>query len=414
MRLSKASLALSGLLLAAFGAGAWWLNHRAESGTAPAAGTPAGLPPVRVSVQAVARADVPVTAEGIGTIQGANTVTIRSRIDGAIMEVAFREGQEVKAGDVLFRIDPRPLRAALDQAKGKLAQSQAQLGNARLDLDRYQQSIARGATTRQTLDTQQAMVTQLEAQIQGDKASVEAAQTQLDYATIRSPIDGRTGLRQIDAGNLVSAGGGSALVTVTQLKPISVLFTLPESTLGPVNQAVARGPVEIVLAGRDTGKPLARGTLDLVDNQIDPSTGTIKLKASLPNEDLSLWPGQFVNVKVRLDMLRDRVSVPAAAVQRGPNGEYVYVVKEDRTVESRPVEIASQAEGRAIVAKGLTPGEIVVTDGQYKLKPGMSVVPVDPVARAASQPGSAPQSGDVPAGQRRRAQGPAQAPAAKP
>jgi multidrug efflux system membrane fusion protein len=300
-------------------------------------------------------------------------------------EISFREGQSVKTGDVLIQIDPRPYRAALAQVKAKLAQDQAQLANLRIELERSQQLQARGVASRQQLDAQQAQVNIVSAMIEADKAAIEAAQTQLDYTTIRSPIDGRVGLRMVDVGNLVNGSSSTALVMVTQMAPISVVFTLPELYLGPVNQAMARGPVAVTISGRDTRKPLAKGTIASIDNQVDSATGTIRLKSVLPNEDMALWPGQFVNVRVELDLLRDRLAIPTAAVQRGPNGEFVYVVKGDRTVEARPIEVASQSEGIAMIAKGIRPGESIVTDGAFKLRPGMTVIPV-PQRPSAAQP----------------------------
>lgn len=352
-----------------------------------------GTPVVRVSVQPAGRSDIPVVAEGIGTVQGYNTVTVRSRVDGAIVEIAFREGQSVKINDVLIQIDPRPYRAQLAQVKAKLQQDQAQLANLRLELERSQQLQARGVASRQQLDTQQAQVNVMLAMIDADKASIEAAQTQLDYTTIRSPIDGRVGLRMVDVGNLVNGTGATALVMVTQIVPISVVFTLPEVHLGPLQQSMARGPVAVTISGRDTRKPIARGAIESIDNQVDPATGTIRLKSVLPNEDTALWPGQFVNVRVELDLLRDRLAVPSAAVQRGPNGEFVYVVKSDRTVEARPIEVVSQSEGVAMVAKGIRPGESIVTDGAFKLRPGMTVVPV-PQRAGAAAPGAPPPKRD--------------------
>lgn len=377
-------LAIAGATGHLAAAGQWLASLRPATPAPP----PSGPQAIRVSSEPVAKIDVPVQLEGIGTVQGANTVTVRSRVEGPILEVVFREGQEVKAGDVLFRIDPRQYKATLDQTKAKLSQTTAQLNNARTDLDRYQQSAARGAVTRQTLDTQEAQVAQLRAVIESDRAQVEAAQLQLDNATIRSPIDGRAGLRQVDAGNLVSSNSG-ALVTITQMKPVSVLFTLPESGLAPINRALARGPVEIAVSGRDATETLAQGRLDLVDNQIDAATGTIRLKATLPNEDLALWPGQFVVVRVRLDTLREQLAVANSAVQKGPDGDFVYVVKPDRTVELRPVEISGRSDGKAVVARGLQLGDEVVTDGQHRLKPG-SMVATGTQQRPQGQPGGGP------------------------
>lgn len=359
-------------LVAAASYGAyWWLEQRKAAGTPQAAEGPR---PTRVSVERVAQRDVAVQVEGIGTVQGLNTVTVRSRVDGAIAEVAFREGQTVKAGDVLFRIDQRPYKASLDQAKAKLAQSQSHLNNLRLDLERARQLVERGVVSRQQADTQQAAVNTMLAQIEADRALIEAAQAQFDYTTIRSPIDGRLGLRMIDVGNLAS--GGTPLVLVTQIRPITVLFTLPESALRPITEAMKRGPVPVVVTGRDLRRPLARGQIDFLDNQVDPGTGTIKVKSTIENEDLALWPGQFINVKVEVEVLKGRLTVPSAAVQSGPNGDYVYVVGAERTVEQRPIQVASRHDGQMVVSRGLRQGEVIVTDGGFRLRPGASVVPV--------------------------------------
>ena len=382
VRAGIAIVVMVGLAICAYW-GLLYYQERARA-DAPAAATP---DPVRVAVGTVGRADIPVTVEGIGTVQGSNTVTIRSRVDGTIVEVAFREGQDVKAGDVLFRIDPRPYKAALDQAKAKLQQDQASLANYRLDLDRSQQLIGRGVASRQTLDTQQAQVNITAAQIEADRAAVEAAQTQLDYTTIRSPIDGRVGLRMVDIGNMVGAGVATSLVVVTQMRPIAVVFTLAEASLGAVREAMRRGPVAISIGGRDAGSQLTEGSIDSIDNQVDPATGTIKLKSVLPNEDGRLWPGQFVNVRVRLDLLRDRLAVPTAAIQRGPNGEFVYVVKPDDTVDARLIAVAGQNEGMTMVAEGLKGGETIVLEGAFRLRPGMTVVPVPRRGEGLARPG---------------------------
>ncbi len=375
-RLARLGIWMLGLV--GLAAAAYWgfLAYQRSGDAAPArlAGGE-GTPPVRVSIDAVASMDVPIAVDGIGTVQGFNTVTIRPRIDGAIIEIGFKEGQSVNAGDVLFRIDPRPYKATLDQAKAKLQQSQAQLEFAKLDFERSQQLITRGAVSKQQLDSTQSQVHMLQAQIEADRATIEAAQTQLDYTTIRSPIDGRVGLRGVDIGNIVNAGASTSLVVVTQIKPISVVFTLPESSLAPLSAAMLKGQVGVIVSGRDSRKPIARGTIDSLDNQIDATTGTIKLKSVLPNADLTLWPGQFVNVRVELDVLRNRLAVPSAAVQRGPEGEFVYVVKPDRTVEARLIQIAVQSDGWAVISGGLQPSERIVTEGAFRLRPGMSVVP---------------------------------------
>jgi multidrug efflux system membrane fusion protein len=374
--------------LVALAAAAYWglLYYQKTGDAAPSRlAVGEGTPPVRVSIDTVASMDIPIAVDGIGTVQGFNTVTVRPRVDGAIVEIGFKEGQSVNAGDLLFRIDPRPYKATLDQAKAKLQQSQAQLEFSKLDLERSQQLISRGAVSKQQLDSTQSQVHMLQAQIEADKATIEAAQTQLDYTTIRSPINGRVGLRGVDIGNIVNAGASTSLVVVTQIKPIAVVFTLPESSLAPLSDAMAKGSVSVIVSGRDSRKAIARGAIDSLDNQIDATTGTIKLKSVLPNADLKLWPGQFVNVRVELDVLRNRIAVPSAAVQRGPEGEFVYVVKQDRTVEARLIQVAVQSDGWAVVAGGLQPSERIVTEGAFRLRPGMSVVPA-----GARRPGQAP------------------------
>lgn len=369
-------------------AGYWGSNFYRERADASVP-VVAPVAPVRVGVQAVGKADIPITADGIGTVQGFKTVTIRSRVDGAIVEIAFKEGQDVKTGDLLFRIDPRPYKAALDQARAKLQQDQANLANLKLDLDRSQQLIARGAASRQQLDTQQAQVNIVLAMLEADRAAIEAAQTQLDYTTIRSPIDGRLGLRQVDAGNLVSASMQTPLVSIAQIKPIFVLFTLPESTLPKLREAMAKGPVPVRVSGRDTTRPLALGVVTSIDNQVDPTTGMFRLKSEIANEEGALWPGQFVNASVQMDMLRDRLAVPTAAVQRGPNGDFVYVVKSDDTVEARTIGLESQSEGMAMVGSGLRAGERIVLEGAFRLRPGMAVTPIQMRSR-----GTGRRSGD--------------------
>jgi membrane fusion protein, multidrug efflux system len=376
--------------IAALGGAAYWglLTYQRDGDAAPA--RPAagdGTPPVRVTIDTVTTMDVPIAVDGIGTVQGFNTVTIRPRVDGAIVEIGFKEGQSVATGDVLFRIDPRPYKAALDQAKAKLQQSTAQLEFAKLDLERSQQLISRGAVSKQQLDSTQSQVHMLQAQIEADKAAIAAAQTQFDYTTIRSPIDGRVGLRGVDIGNIVNASGSTSLVMVTQVKPISVVFTLPENSLGPLSAAMAKGPVAVTVSGRDSRKPIAKGEIDSLDNQIDATTGTIRLKSVLPNSDLSLWPGQFVNVRVELDVLRARIAVPSAAIQRGPEGEFVYIVKADRTAEARLIQVAIQSDGWAVISNGLQANERIVTEGAFRLRPGMTVAPA-----GGRRPGQAPAS----------------------
>jgi multidrug efflux system membrane fusion protein len=343
----------------------------------PARSSPAAMsapaPAVPVQILTVERRDLPLYVSGLGTVQAFNTVTVKSRVDGELQKVAFVEGQEVKAGDLLAQIDPRPFQAALDQALAKKAQDEAQLQNAKLDLQRFSDLATRSFASRQQVDTQRAMVAQLEAQIRGDQAAIDNARTQLGYTTIASPLGGRTGIRLVDQGNIVHASDATGIVVVTQLHPISVIFTLPEDQLGAVKSAIAAGPVRLLAMSRDGKQVLAEGTLALLDNQIDQTTGTIRLKGTFPNDDGTLWPGEFVNVRLLARIASGAVTVPTTTLQRGPQGYYVYVVKPDDTVEMRPIEVGDRAEERAIVTRGLEAGERVVTSGQYRLTPGARV-----------------------------------------
>lgn len=326
-----------------------------------------------VEIATVQPRDVPIYRSGIGAVQAFNTVTVKSRVDGELQKVAFTEGQTVQQGELLAQIDPRPFQAQLDQATAKAAQDAAQLANARRDLARFSELAARQYATQQSLDTQKALVAQLEAALKGDQAMIETAQIQLGYTTIVAPLTGRTGIRLVDQGNIVHATDAGGLVVVTQLQPISVLFTLPEDDLPAIAEAMAAGPAETAALSRDEKTELDRGVLSLVDNQIDQATGTIRLKAVFPNRDQKLWPGQFVNARVLLRVDRGVLTVPQAAIQRGPTGLFTYVVKPDDTVEIRPVEVGQMNPDLAVVTHGLTAGERVVTAGQYRLQQGTPV-----------------------------------------
>lgn len=349
---------------------------------APAAAQtpPAGGPGIPVTAGTVAAADVPVFLQAIGTVQASNMVTIKSRVDGQLVRVDFKEGQEVKAGDPLVQIDPRPYQAQLEQVQAAKAKDEATLASAQADLDRYAQLVGSGHQTRQSYDQQKALVAQTQAAIKGDQAQIDAVQLNLAYCDIRSPIDGRLGARLVDAGNMVHASDATGLVTVAQLQPIFVSFTVAQESAHKIRERQANAPLEVMAYGDDGKTLLATGKLTLIDNAIDQPTGTIRMKASFANQDERLWPGEFVNVRLILNTRRGAPTVPAQTVQSGSTGQYVYVIKSDNTVERRDVEVAAVQDGIAVVSKGLEPGEKVVVDGQYRLTNG---------ARVKAEPGAA-------------------------
>lgn len=343
-------------------------------GAAPGEGIP-------VTTAAAARRDLPVYLTGIGNVQALYSVLMRSRVDGTLDSVNFTEGQEVKKGDLLAVIDPRPYQAALDQAMAQKAKDQAGLSNARLDLQRYSHLAHNQFASQQQVDTQQATVEQMQAAIKADEASIETAALNLSFTHIVSPLDGRVGLRLVDPGNLIHANDTSGLVTVTQVHPISVVFTLPEEDLPRVMDARRAGPVKVLAYTSDNKTRLSEGELLTPDNAIDIASGTIKLKAQFQNSDNRLWPGQFIDARLQVDVLHDAVTTPAAAVQRGQDGMYVYVVKPDSTVALRPVEEKLEQDGVAVITKGLEGGEQVVTNGQSRLTDGVRVA-----ARSSAEP----------------------------
>ncbi|MEA2933719.1 MAG: rane fusion protein multidrug efflux system [Variibacter sp.] len=326
-----------------------------------------GDAPVPVLAATARSADVPVYLEGVGTTRALNTVTVRPQVEGKLISVGFKEGQDVRRGDVLAKIDPATYKAQLDQATAKKAQDEATLANARMDLERYTRLAASNAGPKQQADTQRATVAQLEAQVKSDQAAIDNAQTYLNWTTITAPIDGRTGLRLVDEGNIVRAGDILGIVVITQIKPISVLFNLPQQQLPQVNRALARGALQVETVGLDNKTVLDRGTLQVVDNQVDPATGTVRLKAEFPNPELQLWPGQFVNVRLLIETLPQVIVVPTAAVQRGPSGAFVYVVQPDNTAAVRNVNVTQQDETQAVIGSGLQAGERVVTSGFARL-----------------------------------------------
>lgn len=334
---------------------------------------PEGGPSVPVLTGLAETKDVPIYLNGLGTVQGFNSVTIRSRIDGQLEKVAFAEGQEVKAGQILAQIDPRPFQAALDQATARRKQNEALLANAKRDLTRDLALLAEKAGTAQKADTQQSLVEQLEATLKSDDATIEAASVQLGYATIRSPINGRAGIRLVDEGNIVRAQDANGLVVITQMQPVSVVFTLPEQQLQTIRTESEKNSLQVLAVGRDNSTRLAEGSLSVIDNQIDPGTGTIRLKATFANTDLTLWPGQFVNVRLRVAVRTGAIVVPAQVVQQGPSGTFAFVISPEGIAELRPLQVGRIEDGLALVDSGLQPGDRVVVDGQYRLQPGSKV-----------------------------------------
>jgi len=328
---------------------------------------------IRVDTAAAQRRDVPIYLEGLGTVQAYYTVTITARVDGQLQKVGFVEGQTVAKGALIAQIDPRPYQAALDQALAMKAKDSAQLQSAQQDLQRYAVLAPEDLTSKQTLDAQRALVAELQAQIKGDEATIENARTQLAYTTITAPIEARTGIRLVDPGNNVHATDTTGIVVLTQVQPISFIFTLPEEELPAVSRALAAGPVSVAAMSRDDRTELDHGTLALIDNQIDQNTGTARLKATFPNTTNNLWPGEFINARVLIETARNAVTIPSSAVQHGPTGVFTYVVKPDSTVEARPLQIGAESGTVTVVSKGINTGEIVVTNNQYRLQPGAQV-----------------------------------------
>jgi multidrug efflux system membrane fusion protein len=347
-----------------------WLSVKHEPADAA---TQHASPPVAVDTAAVTQADVPIYLQGLGTVQAFYTVTVTARVDGELQKIGFVEGQKVHKGDLLAQIDPRPNQAAYEQAVATKAKDTAQLANARRDLERYTVLQPQDLASKQTVDTQHALVDQLSAQLQIDQAQVDNARTQLAYTRITSPIDGRTGIRLIDPGNIVHATDTTGIVVVTQVQPIAVIFTLPAEDLGAVGAALAAGPVKVITVARTGGAELDEGTLSLIDNQIAQATGSAKLKAIFNNPHNTLWPGQYVDVRVLVRTDRNALTVPSTAVQLGPNGPFTYVVKGDSTVEVRPLRTGDDSNGVTIVTAGLTLNEQVVTTNQYRLQAGTRV-----------------------------------------
>ncbi|MEH2476861.1 multidrug efflux system membrane fusion protein [Nitrobacteraceae bacterium AZCC 2146] len=330
-----------------------------------------GTPAIPVKIASVEKTDFPIYLNGLGTVQGFNTVVVRTRVDGQIDKIAFKEGQLVKEGDLLAHIDPRPFQAALDQAKAKKAQDEANLANANLDLQRFTK-LGEFATRQQT-DTQRSTVLQVTAQIAADDAAISNAQTQLDYTTIKAPIPGVVGLRQVDQGNIVNASTQTGIVTIAQIEPIAVIFTAPEQHLVDINEALAKQPLKVIALTTDGKRTLSEGTLSVVNNTVDTTSGTIRLKAVFDNKDHMLWPGLSVSTRLLVTTMKDAVVVPDDAVQHGTDGLYAFTVGQDNKAQMQKIKVGRSIDGRTVVEDGLSAGQRVIVAGQYKVQPGSVV-----------------------------------------
>lgn len=389
-----ARIAAGVALLIVLAIGIRLLDTRGKDGEKGAPQRAAGQA-IRVTIAAARQQDVPIYRLGVGNVMPLASVTVHTRVDGELDRVAFVEGQDVKAGQVLAQLDPRPIQAQLAQAQAQEARDRAQLVNARTDLARYTELIAEDAATRQQLDTQKALVAQLEAAVQTDAAAVQYQRVQLAYTTISAPIAGRLGARLVDPGNIVHAADPNGLVVINQVDPVAVLFTLPEDTVQEILRAghgSARAPLQVVALTRETRQELARGELTLLNNQVDATTGTVQLKARFPNGGFALWPGQYVNVRLLLGHRPDVVTVPQQAVQRSQDGTFVYVVDAQQKAQLRPVRVSQEQDGISVIDSGLRAGERVVVDGQYKIKPGAAVMeaPARAAGAAAGASGARP------------------------
>jgi multidrug efflux system membrane fusion protein len=365
----KTFLLVGAVLLIGAGLGACFLKGPAPSHAA----TPTAAPPVPVTAAQAHKGDVPIVLEGLGTVTPINTATIRTQVQGTLDSVNFVEGQDVKRGDVLAKIDPRVFEAQVDQAEAALARDQASLKNSQVNFARTQPLAARGFATQQLLDTQDSQVAQGQGTVALDKAALEAAQTQLSYTTITAPFDGITGIRHIDPGNIVHPTDATGLVILTQLQPISIIFTLPSTDISDVQKAIASGEASVDAYDAANKQKLDHGSLMLIDNQVDASTGSVQLKASFPNENKNLWPGSFVNIHLTTAIRHDAVTVPLTAVLQGPSGAFVYIVDANHVVSVRNVNAGQSREGKVLIDQGLSGDETVVTAGQYRLTPGISV-----------------------------------------
>ena len=371
LRALKGVLGLSAIVLIGY---LGWLYTSAAQTNADKHQTK-GPAPIPVAIQTINNSDFPVYLNGLGTVQPYDTVTVRSRVDGQVIKVGFRQGQPVNEGDLLVQIDSRPYQAALEQAQAKKTQDEANLRNAQLDLERYSTLAKQDYASRQQVDTQQAKVDQLNAQLKGDQAAIDNAQTQLSYTTIRSPLTGKTGFRLIDPGNIVHATDQTGIVTIVKLQPISVVFTAPEENIGQINRALASGNVPVIALSSDGTKILGQGHLALVDNQVDQASGTIRMKATFKNEDNALWPGLSVATRLLVDTRKNVLVVPNDAIQHGPNGLYAFVVGKDNKVDKHDIKVGDEGATESVVLEGLASGARVVTSGQYRLTEGAVVHP---------------------------------------
>ena len=362
-------------LLAACGFIGWrYVSTRAaDAAVDPRNAAQAGPPPIPVTFSRVQLADFPVYLNGLGTVQAYNTVTVRSRVDGEINKIAFKEGQIVKEGDLLMQIDPRPFQAALDQATAKKAQDEASLKNAQLDLKRFTDLARQDFASRQQVDTQQATVDQFTAQIKGDQAAIDNAKTQLSYTTINAPISGRIGFRLVDQGNIVHASDTNGMLSIVQLQPISVVFTAPEEDVPRINKRWRPGPSPVTALSSDGSRTLSQGKLELIDNTVDQASGTIRMKATFENKDNVLWPGLSVSTRLLVETLKQVVVVPNDAVERGPNGLYAFVIDDANKVAMQDIKVSQEGVDQSVVSQGLSPGQKVVVAGQYRLQEGSTV-----------------------------------------
>ena len=378
---SHRALVISTVVVALAGVGGWYGLEHAQ----PDAVEEAAAAPVPVTVAIASRQDLPVYLTGLGTVQASFTVGIRAQVVGMLQQVLFKEGDHVHKGDVLAKIDPRLYQAALDNAKAKRGQDEAQLIAARKDLERSRNLVAKFFETMQVVDQQQAKVDQVIAMVAADQAAIETAQTNLDYTSVVAPSDGRMGVRLIDPGNIVSASDSSPIVTLTLTKPAAVMFTLSARSLNELRDAMARGPVEVTAFSQDNRRTLGKGTLLLIDNMVDQASATMRMKAMLANEDEQLWPGDFVNARVSLEVLGGALTVPSAAIQTGPDDKFAWVVTEGDVVQARPITLGPTTDGRTAITSGLTEGDRVVVSGHYKLRQNAKVTPTSLVPAVGKQ-----------------------------